>query len=76
MFNMERLYPYNSLLKIGMALRVNSEAVHVRARPVGQPLCPPGCSPVAVPRLWVHTELVADRLVGCVVVLNRIKASQ
>jgi len=31
-------------------------------------LCPPGCSPVAVPRLWVHTELVADRLVGCVVV--------
>jgi len=29
---------------------------------------PPGCSPVAVPRLWVHTELAADRLVGRVVV--------
>ena len=29
-----------------VTLRANSEAVHVRARPVGQPLRPPGCSPV------------------------------
>jgi len=50
-----------------VTLRVNFEAVHVRASPVGQPVCPPNCSSVAVPHLWVHTELVADRFVGCVV---------
>ena len=43
-----------------IALRFRHEAVKDRARAVGQPLCPPGCFPVAP--LWIHAELVAYSL--------------
>jgi len=47
-------------------LRVKSKTVHVRTRTFSQPLCSSCGSPVAF--LGIHPELIADRLVCCVII--------